>query len=76
MCWLHKMTIFLVYVPPSSTISLLTVMQAEIPRQKQCGYDAGAPSVTNSVSDGPPDLHNILYQTGQWTMGPCCVYPR
>jgi hypothetical protein len=35
-----------------------------------------APSVTNSVSDGLPDLHNILYQTGQQTMGPCCVYPR
>jgi hypothetical protein len=39
-------------------------------------YTLGAPSVTNSVSDGPPDLHNIPYQTGQRTMGPCCVYPR
>jgi hypothetical protein len=39
-------------------------------------YPSRAPSVTNSVSDGPPDLHNIPYQTGQRTMGPCCVYPR
>jgi hypothetical protein len=38
--------------------------------------DKRAPSVTNSVSYGPPDLHNIPYQTGQRTMGPCCVYPR
>ncbi|KAG1761024.1 hypothetical protein EDD22DRAFT_954434 [Suillus occidentalis] len=38
--------------------------------------DQRAPSVTNSVSYGPPDLHNIPYQTGQRTMGPCCVYPR
>ncbi|KAG2120409.1 uncharacterized protein F5147DRAFT_785142 [Suillus discolor] len=36
----------------------------------------GAPSVTNSVLYGPPDLHNIPYQMGQRTMGPCCVYPR
>jgi hypothetical protein len=29
-----------VYVPPSSTLSLLTCMQAEIPGQDQDGYDA------------------------------------
>jgi hypothetical protein len=37
---LRKMTVFLVYVLPSSNISLLTVMQAEIPGQEQDGYDA------------------------------------
>ncbi|KAG1785064.1 uncharacterized protein HD556DRAFT_1460881 [Suillus plorans] len=35
-----------------------------------------APSVTNSVLYGPPDLHNIPYETGQRIMGPCCVYSR
>jgi hypothetical protein len=34
------MTVFLAYVLPSSTLSLLTVMQAEIPGQDQDGYDA------------------------------------
>ncbi|KAG1786809.1 hypothetical protein EV424DRAFT_1356686 [Suillus variegatus] len=33
----------------------------------------GAPSVTNSVLYGPPDLHNIPYETGQPIMGPCCM---
>jgi hypothetical protein len=33
------MTVFYAYVPPSSTISLLTCMQAEIPGQEQDGYD-------------------------------------
>jgi hypothetical protein len=37
---LRKMTVFSVYVPPSSTLSLLTCMQAEIPGQDQGGYDA------------------------------------
>ncbi|KAG1770142.1 hypothetical protein EV702DRAFT_1049465 [Suillus placidus] len=32
-----------------------------------------APSVTNSVLYGPPDLHHIPYKTGQRTMGPCCM---
>ena len=35
-----------------------------------------APSVTNSVLYGSPDLHNIPYKTGQRTMGRCYVYPR
>jgi hypothetical protein len=34
------MTVFLVYVLPSANISLLIVMQAEIPGQEQDGYDA------------------------------------
>jgi hypothetical protein len=34
----RKMTVFLVYVPPFSTLSLLTCMQAEIPGQEH-GYD-------------------------------------
>src|SRR6267154_760843 len=35
-----------------------------------------APSVTNSVLYGSPDLHNIPYKTGQRTMGRCYVHPR
>jgi hypothetical protein len=34
------MTVFLVYVSLSSNITLLTVMQAEIPGQDHGGYDA------------------------------------
>jgi hypothetical protein len=36
---LRKITVFLAYVLPSLSISLLTVMQAEIPGQDQGGYD-------------------------------------
>jgi hypothetical protein len=39
---LHPMTAFLAYILPSSTLSLLTDLQAEIPGQDQYqyGYDA------------------------------------
>ncbi|KAG1863538.1 hypothetical protein DFJ58DRAFT_212814 [Suillus subalutaceus] len=36
---LSRMTVFLVYAHPSSTLSLLIVMQAEIPGQEQDDYD-------------------------------------
>ncbi|KAG1799811.1 uncharacterized protein HD556DRAFT_1525091 [Suillus plorans] len=39
-CSLNNMTIFLAYTFPSSPLSLLTIMQAEIPGQIQDGYDA------------------------------------
>ncbi|KAG1863772.1 hypothetical protein F4604DRAFT_1586935 [Suillus subluteus] len=35
-----------------------------------------APSVTNPVLYGSPDLHNIPCNTGQRIMGQCYVYPR
>jgi hypothetical protein len=37
---LCRMTVFLAYIPPSSNISPLTVIQAEIPGQEQDGYNA------------------------------------
>ncbi|KAG1863207.1 hypothetical protein DFJ58DRAFT_725102 [Suillus subalutaceus] len=39
-------------------------------------HNPGAPSVTNSVLYGSPDLHNIPYETGQRTTGRCYVYPQ
>ncbi|KAG2357774.1 hypothetical protein BDR07DRAFT_1419304 [Suillus spraguei] len=37
---LSKMIVFLAYILPCSTLSLLTIMQAQIPGQEQHGYDA------------------------------------
>ncbi|KAG1802316.1 uncharacterized protein HD556DRAFT_1494772 [Suillus plorans] len=48
----------------------------QIEDRSRTGDVKRAPSVTNSVLYGPPDLHNIPYETGQRIMGPCCVYSR
>jgi hypothetical protein len=59
------MTAFLAYVPLSSNITLLTVMQAEIPGQDQGGYDAepnffhGMHPV-RAVADSSPFLSHII----------------
>jgi hypothetical protein len=49
------MTVFLAYALPSSSLSILTVMQAEIPGQDQYGYDVvpnffrGMPEVSETM---------------------------
>jgi hypothetical protein len=64
-CSQRKMTVFLVYVLPSSNISLLTVMQAEIPGQDQGGYDTepnffhGMHQV-RAIADSSPFLSHII----------------
>jgi hypothetical protein len=50
-----------IYITPGNTINWQASVSVFI-------TVCGAPSVTNSILYGPPDLHNILYQTGQRTV--------